>query len=251
VAFNAAAITESLAEAELFGARKGAYTGADRDRKGLFVEAHGGTLFIDEIASMSAALQGKLLRALEQKEVLPVGATTPIPVDVRIIAATNVDLQRLPTFRRDLYYRLSVVRIVIPPLRERPADIPLLAQLALERFPGKRLSAPARDLLQGYDWPGNVRELMNVIERSALLARTDEIGAADILFEDEAAVAIGAGELGYDEAKQRAISDFQRRYLERLLGENKGNISAASRQAGITRAALHRMLKRLGMSSDA
>ena len=188
VAFNAAALPETLAEAELFGCRKGAYTGADRDRKGLFLEANRGTLLIDEVAAMPLGLQGKLLRALQEREVLPLGAGSPVPVDVRVTATTNEDPRRLVRegrLRRDLYYRLSVVRIAVPPLRERIEDIPLLAHLFLDRLASppqaaRRLSSGALRLLISHDWPGNVRELQNVVERAAVMARGEEIGPADL-----------------------------------------------------------------------
>jgi DNA-binding NtrC family response regulator len=265
VAFNAAALSDSLAEAELFGARRGAYTGADRDRKGLFVEAHGGTLFIDEVSSMPPLLQGKLLRALQEREVLPVGASTPVKVDTRIVAATNVEPQRLLAegiLRKDLYYRLAVVRIPIPPLRDRVEDIPLLADLFLERVNGERrrtdptyaprsLSARAMRLLLTHDWPGNVRELQNVIERAAVMCVGGEIGPTDIQFEDDDLdwqAETDAG-LPYEEAKREVLERFQRRYVERALAETGGNLSAAARNAGITRAALHRIIKRLGIET--
>ena len=260
VAFNAAALPETLAEAELFGCRRGAYTGADRDRKGLFLEAHGGTLLIDEVSSMPAGLQGKLLRALQEREVLPLGSASPVRVDVRVVAATNVDPRRLmreERLRRDLYYRLSVMRINMPPLRELIEDIPLLANLFLERLvpegqPSKSLSPRALRLLISHDWPGNVRELQNVIERAALISRTDEIGPGDIVIEDDDLDWRPEGEesLAYEEAKRQAIERFQRRYVEQLMAQADGNVSAAARKAGMTRAALHRILKRLGLASE-
>jgi DNA-binding NtrC family response regulator len=255
VAFNAAAVPETIAEAELFGCRRGAFTGADRDRKGLFCEAHGGTLFIDEVSSMPLALQGKLLRVVEERVVQPLGGGPPIPVDVRIVAAANEDLARLVrdgAMRRDLYYRLSVVRVTLPPLRERREDIPLLAQRFLERH-GRQLTPPALQRLVAHDWPGNVRELMNVIERAALLGADEAIGAADIVLEsplDEADDDDGEPtQLRYDEAKRQVLEGFQRRYIERLLVETGGNLSAAARRAGITRVALHRIVRRLAVAA--
>jgi DNA-binding NtrC family response regulator len=253
VAFNAAAVPESIAEAELFGCRRGAFTGADRDRKGLFCEAHGGTLFIDEVSSMPLALQGKLLRVVEERVVQPLGGGPPVPVDVRIVAAANEDLARLVrdgAMRRDLYYRLSVVRVALPPLRERREDIPLLAQRFLERH-GRRLTPGALALLVAHDWPGNVRELMNVIERAALLGTDEALGPADIVLESPLAEAADGDptRLGYDEAKRRVLEGFQRRYVERLLADTGGNVSAAARKAGITRVALHRLVRRLGVAA--
>lgn len=265
VAFNAAALSESLVEAELFGAKKGAYTGADRDRKGLLVQAHGGTLFIDEVASMPASVQGKLLRALQEREVIPVGASKPVSVDTRIVVATNVEPQRLLSggvLRKDLYYRLAVVRIPIPPLRERVEDIPLLANLFLERAHAERgradsdappptLSPRALRLLMTHDWPGNVREMQNVIERAAVMGTGSEIGPLDIQFEDDDLEWQADAEEGlpYEEAKRAVLERFQRRYVERILAESGGNLSAAARNAGITRAALHRIVKRLGIEA--
>jgi DNA-binding NtrC family response regulator len=256
VAFNAAALPETLVESELFGSRRGAFTGADRDRKGYFLEADGGTLFIDELSSMPLSVQQKLLRTLQEREIVPVGSPTPVPVDVRIVAATNVDPRRLVReglLRQDLYYRLSVVRLSIPPLRERIEDIALLAALFLERLaaPGQRpkqLGPAALRLLICHDWPGNVRELQNVMERAALLAAGDTLGPGDIALEDEE---LGwpvddAGALPYEEAKRRALARFQRRYVEQVLEAAGGNISQAARTSGLTRAALHRILKRLG-----
>jgi DNA-binding NtrC family response regulator len=260
VAFNAAALPENLAEAELFGSKKGAYTGADRDRKGLFLEAHGGTLFIDEVSSMPAGLQGKLLRALQEREVLPLGSGSTVKVDVRVIAATNLDPRRLvreEKLRRDLYYRLAVMRVAVPPLRERLEDIPLLVNLFLERLvpegqPRKSLSPRALRLLISHDWPGNVRELQNVIERAALISREEEIGPGDIVLEDDDLEwhPDGKESLAYEEAKREAVARFQRRYVEEVMAKSDGNVSAAARSAGMTRAALHRILNRLGLATD-
>ena len=258
VAFNAAALPETLAEAELFGARKGAYTGADRDRAGLFVEANGGTLFIDELASMPLPLQGKLLRTLQEREVLPLGAGRPVGVDVRVISAVNEDpilLRRDGRLRRDLYYRLAVLRLTLPPLRDRVEDIPLLAQQFLAAHardaaqPPKVLRSGAVRLLLAYGWPGNVRELQNVIERAALLARGETIGPADIVLEDESGGHLPPldAHRPYEEAKAQVLEHFQRRYVERVLADCDGNVAAAARLAGITRAAFYKMLKRLGL----
>ncbi|MBI2892776.1 MAG: sigma-54-dependent Fis family transcriptional regulator [Deltaproteobacteria bacterium] len=261
LAFNAAALPDTLAEAELFGARKGAYTGADKDRKGLFADASGGTLFIDELPSMPQSLQGKLLRALQEGEVLPLGSSTPVRVDVRIVAATNVEPARLlreGRLRKDLYYRLSVMRVTLPPLRERIEDIGLLANLFLERAAGggtkppTRISPRALRLLVSHDWPGNVRELQNVIERAAVMCRGEEIGPADIVLEDDDLEWEPEDEddLAYEEAKRKVLERFQRRFVERAMAETGGNLAAAARRAGITRAALHRIVKRLGMETD-
>ena len=257
VAFSAAALPDTLAEAELFGSRRGAYTGAERDRKGLFLEADGGTLFIDEVSSMPQTLQGKLLRAIQEREVLPVGASTPVKVDVRIVAATNIEPRLLLSdgiLRKDLYYRLAVVRVHLPPLRERIEDIPLLADLLVARVCGddaaRRLAPSTLRMLCAHDWPGNVRELQNVIEHASVMSEGAEITPADILLDDAGAPAGRPEEqMRYEEAKRLVIERFQRRYLERLLDETEHNLSAAARKAGLTRAALHRILRRLGVAS--
>src|SRR5690606_16804073 len=184
LSINCGALPENLLESELFGHVKGSFTGAVRDKAGLFVAARGGTFFLDEVGEMSPAAQVQLLRALQEREVIPVGATEAVPVDVRIIAATNRDLEeeiRRGTFRGDLYYRLNVITLHLPPLRERVDDIPLLADHFLKRFASSRgeepprLSDEAREILQSYDWPGNVRELENALERAAVLSRGGEI----------------------------------------------------------------------------
>src|SRR5271157_627380 len=186
VAVNCAAFTETLLESELFGHEKGAFTGADRQRQGLFEAAHEGTLFLDEVAEMSAAAQAKLLRVLTDGQVLRIGTTQPRKVDVRLLAATHRDLQqrvREGLFREDLYYRLAVVPIAIPPLRERREDVPvlcelLLRQVALElKLPRRVLSAEALEKLKRYDFPGNVRELRNLIERASILSGAGDLGA--------------------------------------------------------------------------
>lgn len=253
VAFNAAAVPESLAEAELFGAKKGAYTGAQQDRKGHFQVADGGTLFIDEIASMPLVLQGKLLRVLQEHELQPLGSDRAVPIDVRVVAAMNEDparLMREGLFRKDLYYRLAVVTLALPPLRDRPDDISLLATAFLDELSPevkRELTPEAQRHLVSHDWPGNVRELRNVVERAVLLARGDQIQARDILLEGEPIEkpAGSARALPYEEAKRQAIEAFQRRYVETLLAEHDHNISAAAQAAGMTRAALHRIIRRL------
>ena len=260
VAFNGSALPESLAESELFGVRKGAFTGAETDRKGLFLEADGGTLFIDELSSMPNSLQGKLLRTLQEKEVLPLGAGKPIPVDVRVVSSTGVDplaLMRDGKLRSDLYYRLSVVRIDLPPLRERVEDIPLLASLILERCQAasasrRQLSAGAVRLLMSHDWPGNVRELQNVLKRAVLMTSSaSEIGPADIKLEGHNLDwFVGAeADLDYETAKRRVLEQFQRRYVGEIMARSSGNISAAARVSGLSRPSLHRILKALSMEA--
>jgi len=252
VAFNAAAVPESLAEAELFGVKKGAFTGAQQDRKGHFATAHGGTLFIDELASMPLALQGKLLRALQEGEIQPVGSDRVRSVDVRVVSAMNQDpaaLVREGRLRQDLYYRLAVVTLRIPPLRDRLDDVRVLSELFISQLGGgpKDLSPDALRVLLGHTWPGNVRELRNVIERALLLSTSDVITAGEVVLEGESIdLAPSMGELlPYELAKREAVERFQRRYVTDLLERHGHNISASAHAAGMTRAALHRIINRL------
>jgi DNA-binding NtrC family response regulator len=188
VSLNCAALPENLLESELFGHKKGAFTGAESDKEGLFVAASGGTFFLDEVGEMAPATQVKLLRVLQQREVVPVGSTEPEQVDVRLVAATNRDLEQdiqEGRFREDLYYRLNVISLELPPLRDRTDDIPLLAEFFLERLAEERGEEPrtvsddAFEVLAGYPWPGNVRELENVLERAVVLIDRDEIRPGD------------------------------------------------------------------------
>ena len=246
VTVNCAAIPEPLLESELFGHRKGAFTGATYDHKGLFQTADGGTIFLDEIGDMPLALQAKLLRSLQDREVRPVGATQTVPVDVRIISATHRDLEERVTagaFREDLYYRLNVVSFRVPPLAERREDIVPLAQHFLrsvaERY-GKsvRSFAPeALELLIGAPWPGNVRQLQNVIEQSVALATGSIIPAALV---QSALRAEPQGLTPLDEAKRA----FERDYLIRLLRITGGNVTKAARLARRNRTEFYKLLER-------
>ena len=182
---NCAAVTETLLESELFGHEKGAFTGAYKRKEGRFVQAEGGTLFLDEVSEMSLAMQAKVLRVLQEREITRVGGEGTLKVDVRLVAATNKDLLleiEAGRFREDLFYRLNVVTLKIPPLRERQEDIPLLAQHFAKDFarknqrPVKGFTPQAMDRLLKYDWPGNVRELMNAVERAVVLSRSDYLG---------------------------------------------------------------------------
>ncbi|MCA9685120.1 MAG: sigma-54-dependent Fis family transcriptional regulator [Myxococcales bacterium] len=279
VRFNCAALSPELAEAELFGHAKGSFTGAHRARSGLFREADGGTLLLDEIGELDLSVQAKLLRVLQSGEVRPVGEDHPIRVDVRLLAATHRDLPARVaegSFREDLYYRLAVVQLRVPSLRERPEDIAPLARHFLrryaERFAVPRLREPAQLLprLAVLPWPGNVRQLKNTIERAAHLARNAVIEPADLHLgrregrpvtkrqgEDEA---VEGGEqitpgvlpeelygLPFKEAKQHIVDEFERAYFSRLLAMTDNNLSRASAEAGITRYYLRELLKRLGM----
>jgi DNA-binding NtrC family response regulator len=245
VAVNCAAIPDALLESELFGHVKGAFTGADRARRGLFAEANGGTLFLDEIADMPLALQVKLLRVLQDKLVRPVGGNEEVQLDLRVISASNSDLPaevREGRFREDLYYRLAVIPIRLPSLRERPEDIPLLAQHVLDRvattlnrrFEGFSDEALAR--LAAHRWPGNVRELENVVERAATLARAPVIGAADLGLDTAAP--------GPLETRARpTLAELERGYIEQVLAEAGGDKMRAARLLGISVRTLQRFVK--------
>ena len=261
-AVNAAALPDTLLESELFGHRKGAFTGADADRDGLFVAAAGGTVFLDEVASMSASFQGKLLRVLQEKLVRPLGAARDIPAEFRLVAATNQDLEKMceeGAFRRDLFYRLGVVRIHVPPLRYRPQDVRPLAHHFLEdavvkcrgdNAPIPELSVEAEHALRTYPWPGNVRELENAIQRAVIVGGTHRIEANDLGLDVgrwEAPAMTAGDDLDYNEGKQAAIERFQREYLDRALAQTQGNISHAAEACGMTRATLQRILRQLGV----
>jgi two-component system response regulator HydG len=256
VKINCAAITETLLESELFGHEKGAFTGAHRQKEGRFRQAHGGSLFLDEISEMSLAMQVKLLRVLQEREITRVGGEEVITVDVRIIAATNKDLSReieAGRFREDLYYRLNVVALEMPPLRERREDIPLLAQHFLEalsrenRKSIKGFTPQAMDRLITYHWPGNVRELMNAVERGVVLSRSEYL--------DEAVLSLISG----DESSFREISsgdavnaamplnEVEKTTILKTLEAAGGNKSEAARRLGITRRTLHKRLKLYGV----
>jgi two-component system response regulator GlrR len=246
VAVNCGAIPEQLLESELFGHVKGAFTGATRDRRGLFQEAHGGTLFLDEIGEMPTALQVKLLRAVQEKQVRPVGADRDIAVDVRIVSATNVDIDaqiQSGRFREDLYYRLNVVSFRLPPLSERRQDIPHLARHFLRLHAGRyskdvRAFAPeCLELLMKAQWPGNVRQLSNAIERLVALTSETLIPAAlaerAITREEDSMAAL-------DDAKR----EFEREYLIRLLKQTRGNVTQAAKLAQRNRSEFYSLLHR-------
>jgi len=252
-------LPETLLESELFGYKRGAFTGADRDKTGLLEEARGGTLFLDEIGLMSPSFQGKLLRAVQESEVLPLGTNTPVPIDVRFISASNRSVKELVeagAFREDLYYRLNVIEITLPPLRERVDDIvPLaghfLARACAERGgASKRLSGDAIKLLLAHAWPGNVRELENVIRRAVIVSDGAVIGVGDILLGEPGTPRFhseGVLALPYEEARGHVQDEFQRAYLARLLKQSRGNVSRAARTSGLTRQALYKMMKRLDL----
>ncbi|MDI1483243.1 sigma-54 dependent transcriptional regulator [Polyangium sp. y55x31] len=271
-AINCGAIPETLVETELFGSVRGAFTGA-QDRPGLFELADKGTVFLDEIGDLPLSAQAKLLRALAEGEIKRVGATQPKTVDVRVIAATNVDLkERIASgrFREDLYYRLAVIPVHLPPLRQRKEDIPLLAYHFLHKYARrsgrdiKRIGVEALRLLREQPWPGNVRQLENAIEHAVVMARGDSILPTDLPFgRDEAHVeedgAAGEtrgfwgdtlSELPFTQAKEKAALAFERAYVERLLKRTSNNVSEAARQAGMDRSNFRRLMKKVRAASD-
>jgi two-component system response regulator HydG len=257
VKINCAAITETLLESVLFGHEKGAFTGAYKRKEGKFFQAHRGTLLLDEISEMSQAMQVKLLRVLQERELTRVGGEEVLRIDVRLIAATNKDLLReieSQRFRDDLYYRLNVVNLTVPPLRERKEDIPLLSQHFLRHFAEKNrktmkgLTPQAMDRLLRYDWPGNVRELMNVIERGVVLARSEYVDEEQIpLIPEAEGMAVSPkenvpGDVSLDEVEKTTILN--------TLESVGGNKSEAARRLGITRKTLHAKLKKYGLLSE-
>lgn len=238
-----------LAESELFGHARGAFTGAQTSRAGVFELADGGTLFLDEIGELPLELQPLLLRALEQREIKRLGASAPRTVNLRVIAATHRDLVRdvqRGTFRADLFHRLSVTQVTLPPLRDRPEDIELLVDELLARMAlAPQLVSPStRALLRGYDWPGNIRELRNVVERVVSLG---EAGLPPGIRPVPAADDAPSGPLPFKEAKQRLLSDFERDYLIDLMARCEGNVTHAAREAGIDRVHLHKLVKKHGL----
>ena len=284
IAFDCSALTPSLIEAELFGHEKGAFTGANRARRGLFREANAGTIFLDEIGDIDASVQNKLLRVLQEREIKPVGGDRPVQIDVRVVAATNKDLKQLVgrgQFREDLYWRLAVVPIQVPPLRERKEDIPLLAAHILAKrrgaaksFAGSeapyptQMTAKALARLQQYRWPGNIRELENVLSRAAILCDGETIRSHDLAMlgldagtptrsqaEDERVelpsidlARLGDGE-GLKELTDRAVRAVERAAIAAALRSDR-NPSAAAKRLGISRASVYTKMKTYGLGAD-
>lgn len=257
VKINCAALTETLLESELFGHEKGAFTGADRRREGKFLQADGGSIFLDEVSEMSQAMQVKLLRVLQERELTRVGGSEVLKVDVRVIAASNKDLKKeiqQGRFREDLFYRLNVVALTVPPLRERKEDIPLLAQHFLQEFAAKNaknvtsFTPQAVEKLVQYSWPGNVRELMNAVERAVVLSRNAYLDEGELtLLMAEERGASGAEQSGA--ANQQAsvsgtwsLEEIERRSILESLEQAGGNKSEAARRLGITRKTLRKKL---------
>ena len=253
---NCGALPESLLESELFGHVKGSFTGAVKDKAGLFMAASGGTFFLDEIGETTPATQVKLLRVLQHREVIPVGATDPQPIDVRLVAATNRDLEeeiKRGTFREDVYYRLNVIALTLPPLRERRDDIPLLAEFFLQRASEqakeepKRFGSVALEALQSYDWPGNVRELENAIERAVILTRGSVIDVAALpnrVVERKAKPLVSEAPPG-----NPTLEAIERAYIMWVLQSEGGNKTRAADVLGIDPSTLYRKLSRYGVDA--
>ena len=252
VAINCAALPDTLLESELFGYEKGAFTGAVQSSKGLFTQAHGGTIFLDEIGDMPLTLQSKILRILQERQFYPLGSKKPVEVDVRVIVATNKDLQREVSegnFREDLYYRIHVIPITLPPLRDRREDIPTLVDYFLEEFNQKMritvkgLSPQAIQKLMLHDWPGNVRELKNTIEFAMAMTRKNII-TDDLILQ--------AKVLSTDKLKslKEAKSEFEKEYLLNILTLTQGNVSKASELAGKYRADFYQLLKKYQLKPE-
>jgi two-component system, NtrC family, response regulator AtoC len=247
---NCAAIPATLLESELFGYKRGAFTDARQDRAGLLVESDGGTVFLDEVAELPPPVQAKLLRVLQEREVRPLGSTQSVSIDVRFVSATNRNLEQMlqsGEFREDLYYRLNVIQIELPPLRERPEDILLLAthmlQAAAKRT-GKKargISPRAAKLLLAYPWPGNARELENVIERALALSQHDEVDISDLppsLLQRRSPDVVAEAA-----ARQLTLSDLEREYIQQILDEEHGNKTRAAQRLGLDRKTLYRKLE--------
>lgn len=254
ISINCSAIPENLLESELFGYKKGAFTGAVADKPGLITMAHGGTLFLDEIGDMPLSLQAKLLKVLESSEVTPLGDTRPRVVDIRLITATNQDLEariREKAFREDLYYRLNVIEVKIPPLRERPEDIPLLISAFIRKFAAENgktvrgVDNAARNLLLRYQWPGNVRELKNVIERAVVLCPGEYITPEEL--PDKLKKNGGTETPGDGVSLKASIEEYEKRLIETVYSSRQKNKEETARVLGIDLATLYRKLKKYGI----
>ncbi len=260
---DCASLPENLLESELFGHEKGAFTGAHASRPGLFEFAHGGTVFLDEIGDLTVNLQAKLLRVLQERQVRRVGGNRLVDVDVRVISATNKNLEEAVTkggFREDLYFRLNVISIALPPLRERRGDVPLLVHHFLPRYAkesGKEVtgvSPEALELLEAYSWPGNVRELQNVLERAVVLSTGSTLRPKDLPEQIRRrgqglpVTAAAPKGLPLKKAKEELAKSFEKEYLVELLEKHQGNISQAAKTAGVDRKTIHRLLKKHGIT---
>ncbi len=255
VVFDCGSVPRELIESALFGHIKGSFTGAVTDRKGAFAEAHGGTIFLDEIGEMALDLQPSLLRVLDKRAVRKVGSNSYEGIDVRVVAATNRDLRSEvanKAFREDLYYRLAVIRVAVPALRERGSDIPLLVNHFVSRFAqNEQLSISPDDMarIQRHSWPGNVRELRNVLERACLLSDGASINIDDAFAEDGAPSLDVRTDLPFKEAKGQLVERFEREYIEDLMRRHKMNLSAAAREAQIDRKHLRELIRKYGLDT--
>jgi two-component system, NtrC family, response regulator HydG len=254
VTVDMGAVTESLFESELFGHKKGAFTDAREDRIGRFEAANGGTLFLDEIGNLSPALQSKLLTVLQRREVIRVGTNKPIPIDVRLICATNMPLLEMVKqheFRQDLLYRINTVELNLPPLRERLEDIPLFATHYLQAYaskykqPLKRLSDAALAKLRRYSWPGNVRELQHVLERASIMSDNRELQPEDFFFMPDAEQSVTAD--APPQPGSQNLEDLERHAVQRAMQVHEGNISKAAKELGLSRGALYRRLEKYAL----
>lgn len=264
ITVNCTAIPENVIESELFGHVKGAFTGAWKDKKGLAEEAHEGTLFLDEIGDLSPGLQTKLLRLLQEGEYRPVGSEITRKADLRFIAATNHDLKteiKENRFREDLFYRLNVIHVHLPTLKERKQDVPVLSTHFLKKYTRlypkdvTDISPAAMQALMLHDFPGNIRELENIIERAVILCREKSLTISDLALADEQEAFFPDTEqevlhLSFKEAKDKMIHMFHWRYIQTLLSQSAGNISRAAQTAGIQRQYLHRLMKETGINAD-
>ncbi|AEH45479.1 two component, sigma54 specific, transcriptional regulator, Fis family [Thermodesulfatator indicus DSM 15286] len=262
VVVNCPAVPEHILESELFGYLKGAFTGANSDKKGLFQMANGSTIFLDEIGDISLNVQTKLLRVLQEKEIRPLGSTKTISVDVRIIASTNQDLEakiKRGEFREDLYYRLNVVTLELPPLKERKEDILPLAYHFLKKYsekyqrPIEGFSSEALEFLVNNPWPGNIRELQNVIRRAVLLCQGNEIKLLDLM-DKKIEIMPNCFDILFDkpyvQAKKELVEKFSRNYIEKLLSKTQGNVTQAARLAGMERQAFQRLMRQFQIKSE-
>jgi DNA-binding NtrC family response regulator len=257
IVFDCGSVPRELIESALFGHTKGSFTGAVTDRRGAFAEAHGGTIFLDEIGEMALDLQPSLLRVLDKKAVRKVGSNQYETIDVRVVAATNRDLRQevgKKSFREDLYYRLAVIRLSVPPLRERGNDIPVLVDHFLRKFArDKNMRAAPEDIdqLRRHGWPGNVRELRNVVERACLLSNGSQLNVEDALGgEETGSPALGVRtDLPFKEAKGQLVEMFEREYIEDLMSRHRMNLSAAAREAQIDRKHLRELIRKYGLEN--
>ena len=255
VAVDCTTLRDTLLESELFGHQKGSFTGADRSTLGFVRAADGGTLFLDEVGELAPQVQAKLLRMIQEREVTPVGSTTPVSVDVRILAATHRDLRQMMLkgeFREDLYYRLNVVTVAVPPLRERRNDIPALAEHFLTELselyqePAKSFTEDALEALRSYDWPGNVRELANAIEHAYVLCEQLELTARDL----PQTISTAASQSPVDDGTEfPTLANNERALLMRALRVSKGNQALAARMLNVERHRFYRMLRRHGLQT--